>query len=107
MNKMKIKPMIKRKTLIKGKMRMMGIIKNQYQSHHTRVHQTIQRDHHVDNILGDIKNGVTTRSRVANFCQYYSFVSFMKPFKIENALCDPDWVVAMQEELNNFKRNQV
>jgi hypothetical protein len=61
----------------------------------------------VDNILGDIKNGVTTRSRVANFCQYYAFVSFMEPFKIEDALYDLDWVVAMQEELNNFKRNQV
>jgi hypothetical protein len=29
----------------------------------------------------------------------------MEPFKIEDALRDPDWVVAMQEELNNFKRN--
>jgi hypothetical protein len=61
----------------------------------------------VDNILGDIKKGVTTRSRVANFCQHYSFVSSMKPFKVEDALCDPDWMVAMQEELNNFKRNEV
>jgi hypothetical protein len=26
---------------------------------------------------------------------------------VEDALRDPDWVVAMQEELNNFKRNQV
>jgi hypothetical protein len=31
----------------------------------------------------------------------------MEPFKVENTLRDPDWVVAMQEELNNFKRNQV
>jgi hypothetical protein len=31
----------------------------------------------------------------------------MKPFKVEDALCDPNWVVAMQEKLNNFKRNQV
>jgi hypothetical protein len=61
----------------------------------------------VDNILGDIKKGVTTRSCVANFCQHYSFVSSMKPFKVEDALCDPDWMVAMQEELNNFKRNEV
>jgi hypothetical protein len=35
---------------------------------HLRVHQTIQRDHPVDNILGDIKKGVTTGSRVAIFC---------------------------------------
>jgi hypothetical protein len=31
----------------------------------------------------------------------------LKPFKVEDALRDPDWVVAMQEELNNFKRNEV
>jgi hypothetical protein len=36
MNKMKIKLMIKRKALIKGEMRMMGIIKDQEQSHHTQ-----------------------------------------------------------------------
>jgi hypothetical protein len=74
---------------------------------HPRVHQTVQRDHPMDNILGDIKKGVTTRSRVVNFCQYYSFVSSLEPFKIEDALRDLDWVVAMQEELNNFKRNEV
>ena len=34
---------------------------------HPRVHQTVQRDHPVDNILGDIKKGVTIRARVANF----------------------------------------
>jgi hypothetical protein len=26
---------------------------------------------------------------------------------IEDALRDPDWVVEMQEELNNFTRNEV
>jgi hypothetical protein len=61
----------------------------------------------VNNILGDIKKGVTTRSHFANFCQHYSFISSIKPFKIEDALRDPDWVVIMQEELNNFKKNQV
>jgi hypothetical protein len=69
--------------------------------------QNIQRDHHVDNILGDIEKGVTTRSRVVNFCEHYLFVSSFEPFKVEDALRDPDWVVAMQEELNNFKRNKV
>jgi hypothetical protein len=41
------------------------------------------------------------------FCEYYSFVSSFKPFKVEDALRDPDWVVAMQEELNNFKKKKV
>jgi hypothetical protein len=26
---------------------------------------------------------------------------------VEQALEDPDWIVAMEEELNNFKRNEV
>jgi hypothetical protein len=67
------------------------------------VRQNIQRDHPIDNILGDIKKGVTIRSRVANFCEHYSFVSSFDPFKLEDALCDPNWMVTMQEELNNFK----
>jgi hypothetical protein len=71
------------------------------------VRQNIQRDHPVDNILGDIEKGVIIRSRIANFCEHYSFISFFKPFKVEDALRDPYWVVAMQEELNNFKRNKV
>jgi hypothetical protein len=68
---------------------------------------SIQRHHHVDQILGDISKGVTTRSRLATFCEHYSFVSSIEPFRIEEALQDPDWVLAMQEELNNFKRNEV
>jgi hypothetical protein len=34
-------------------------------------------------------------------------VSSIDPYRIEDALRDPDWVVAMQEELNNFTRNEV
>jgi hypothetical protein len=66
----------------------------------------IQRNHPVDQILGDISKGVTTRSRLANFCEHYSFVSSIEPFRVEEALLDL-WVLAMQEELNNFKRNEV
>jgi hypothetical protein len=74
---------------------------------HPRVHQAIQRDHPVNSIFGDIHKGVTTRSRVAHFCEHYSFVSSIEPYRIEDALRDLDWVVAMQEELNNFTRNEV
>jgi hypothetical protein len=41
----------------------------------TQVRATIQRNHPVDQILGDISKGVTTHSRLANFCEHYSFVS--------------------------------
>jgi hypothetical protein len=72
-----------------------------------RVHQSIQRDHPIDNILGSIRRGVTTRSRLVNFCACYSFVSSLEPLKVEDALGDADWVIVMQEELNNFTRNEV
>jgi hypothetical protein len=74
---------------------------------HPRVHQAIQRDHPVNSILGDIRNGVTTRSQVAHFCEHYSFVSSIELYRVEDALRDLDWIVAMQEELNNFTRNEV
>jgi hypothetical protein len=74
---------------------------------HPRVHQAIQRDHPVNSILGDIHKEVTTISRVAHFCKHYSFVSSIEPYRIEDALRDLDWVVAMQEELNNFTRDEV
>jgi hypothetical protein len=73
----------------------------------TQVRATIQRNHPFDQILGDISKGVTTHSRLANFCEHYSFVSSIEPFRVEEALQDPDWVLAMQEELNKFKRNEV
>jgi hypothetical protein len=47
------------------------------------------KDHPVDQILSDISNGVTTRSRIANFCEHYSFVSSIEPFNIEEAMHDP------------------
>jgi hypothetical protein len=72
-----------------------------------RLRQTIQRDHPIDNILKSIRRGVTTRSHLVNFCQYYTVVSSLEPLKVEQALGDLDWVIAMQEELNNFERNQV
>jgi hypothetical protein len=74
---------------------------------HLRVHQAIQRDHPVNSILGDIHKGVTTRSRVAHFCEHHSFVSSIEPYRVEDALRDSDWVLAMQEVLNNFTRNEV
>jgi hypothetical protein len=57
---------------------------------HPRVHQAIQQDHPVNSILGDIHKEVTTRSRVAHFCEHYSFVSSIEPYRIEDALRDPD-----------------
>jgi hypothetical protein len=73
----------------------------------TQVQVNIQRNHPIDHILGDTSKGVTTHSHLANFCEHYSLVSSIEPFRVEEVLQDPDWVLAMQEELKNFKRYEV
>ena len=67
----------------------------------------VARDDPLDSIIGDIFRGVQTRSRLASFCEHFSFVSSIEPKKIDETLKDIDWVNAMHEELNNFTRNQV
>ena len=64
----------------------------------------VARDHPLDTIIGDISRGVQTRSRLAKFCEHFSFVSRIEPKKIEEALRDVDWVNAMHEELNIFTK---
>jgi hypothetical protein len=49
---------------------------------HPRVCHNVQRDHPIDNIFGDIEKWVTTRSHVANFCEYYSLISSFESFKV-------------------------
>jgi hypothetical protein len=49
------------------------------------------REHHPQRY----SKGVTTRSRVAHFCEYYSFVSSIEPYRVEDALRDSNWVLAM------------
>jgi hypothetical protein len=61
----------------------------------------------LNNILGSIKRGVTTCSRLAILYEFYSFVFTLEPLKVEENIEDLDWVIAMQEELNNFTRNEV
>ena len=65
------------------------------------------RDHPFELIIGDPEAGVRTRSATQNECLYSVFLSKMEPKKIEEALTDPYWVVAMQEELNQFEHQKV
>ncbi|KAJ9541997.1 hypothetical protein OSB04_028503 [Centaurea solstitialis] len=56
------------------------------------------------------KNGVIsvkTRRQSGNVCLYVNFISENKPKEIDDALRDPAWVSAMQEELAEFIRNNV
>nr|AAV31277.1 putative polyprotein [Oryza sativa Japonica Group] len=72
-----------------------------------RIHTALSKDHPIDQVLGDISKGVQTRSRVTSICEHYSFVSCLERKHVDEALCDPDWMNAMHEELKNFARNKV
>jgi hypothetical protein len=67
----------------------------------------IVKDHPIDQILGDPSHGVNTRSSLRNVCNNMAFVSEIEPENIEEAETDECWLMAMEEELNQFKRNNV
>ncbi|KAK1648245.1 hypothetical protein QYE76_066050 [Lolium multiflorum] len=65
------------------------------------------RGHTHDKVLGDVRAKVSTRRQLANFSNHHAYISVVEPKKVFEALEDSDWVEAMHEELNNFKRNKV
>ncbi|KAD4178523.1 hypothetical protein E3N88_27114 [Mikania micrantha] len=71
----------------------------------TRIHNT----HPVENIIGNVEEGVRTRSSMheANICLFSCFLSQVEPKKVAEALKDKSWVEAMQEELLQFERQGV
>ncbi|KAJ9542631.1 hypothetical protein OSB04_029137 [Centaurea solstitialis] len=65
------------------------------------------KDHPVDQVLGNPSSGIKTRRQSGNICLYVNFISENEPKAIDDALRDPAWVSAMQEELEEFIRNNV
>ncbi|GJR59879.1 retrovirus-related pol polyprotein from transposon TNT 1-94 [Tanacetum coccineum] len=74
------------------------------------------REKHIEpvNILGEPQAGVSTRSKIrdskaesAHECIYVNFFSEIEPKKLIEALEEEGWIIAMQEELNQFERNKV
>lgn len=65
----------------------------------------IQKDHSIENVIGNLNEGVIIRSIeiISNTC----FISKIKPKNIKKALNDELLINDMQEELCQFKRNKV
>ncbi|GJU14430.1 putative ribonuclease H-like domain-containing protein [Tanacetum coccineum] len=67
---------------------------------HTRIH----KDHPIDHVIGDVQSSVQTRRMTTS----YSELGFLEePKRVSKALSDPAWVEAMQEELLQFKLQNV
>ena len=67
----------------------------------------VRRLHNKDDVIGDVNEGVRTRWQIANLISFTCYTSQIEPKKIDKALNDEFWVLAMQEELNQFERNEV
>ena len=76
-------------------------------SNHATHTRKWDRDHRTENIIGNPNSRVRTKSATMNECLYACFLSQNEPKNIEEALLDPDWIVVMQEELNQFERSKV
>ncbi|GKA02502.1 putative ribonuclease H-like domain-containing protein [Tanacetum coccineum] len=104
----------------------LGNITNSYTvptTPNTRIH----KDHLIKNVIGDVKSSIQTRRMTKstseqgfliavyeqkthdtlNTCLYACFLSQIEPTSIAKALSDSSWVEAMQEELLQFKLQQV
>ncbi|GJV33064.1 putative ribonuclease H-like domain-containing protein [Tanacetum coccineum] len=83
----------------------LGNITNSYivpTTPNTRIH----KDYPIDNVIGEVKSTVQTR-RMTKPTSEQGFLSDIEPTSIAKALSDSSWVEAMQEELLQFKLQQL
>ncbi|GKF32678.1 hypothetical protein Tco_0102476 [Tanacetum coccineum] len=64
------------------------------------------QNHPLDQVIGNL-NQRTSRSQAQNHSNFFCFISTIEPKNVNEALKDESWVVAMQEELNQFVANDV
>nr|GEV64221.1 hypothetical protein [Tanacetum cinerariifolium] len=103
----------------------MSNINTTYQVHSTP-NTIIHKDQSLDLVIGDVQSGVLTKKMIKtthkqgfistiheekthedlNTCLFACFLSQIKPTRVAKALNDPAWVVAMQEELLQNKKDE-
>jgi hypothetical protein len=69
----------------------------------------IQKAHPPQQIIGNLNERLTRFSRLAHLSCFINtlFIALFEPRYVGHALSDSSWVNAMNEELENFERNQV
>lgn len=65
------------------------------------------RNHPLENIIRDINKGVTPRKGAQNICVFSTFSSQVEPKNAKESIIDENWLMAMQEELQQIERCQI
>ncbi|GJZ16737.1 retrovirus-related pol polyprotein from transposon TNT 1-94 [Tanacetum coccineum] len=66
--------------------------------------------HPIANVIGDPSRSVSTRKQLktnAMWCYFDAFLTSVEPKNFKQAMTEPSWIDAMQEEIHEFKRLQV
>nr|GEW32354.1 retrovirus-related Pol polyprotein from transposon TNT 1-94 [Tanacetum cinerariifolium] len=64
------------------------------------------RNHPLENVIGNLSQR-TLRLQTQNQSNFFCFIYTIEPKNVNEALGDESWIVAMQEELNQFIANDV
>ncbi|GJZ18452.1 retrovirus-related pol polyprotein from transposon TNT 1-94 [Tanacetum coccineum] len=67
------------------------------------------KDHPIANVIGDSSHSVFTRKQLetnAMWCYFDDFLTSVEPKNFKEAMIEPSWIDAMQEEIHEFKRLQ-
>ncbi|XP_038698267.1 uncharacterized protein LOC119995869 [Tripterygium wilfordii] len=73
----------------------------------------VMRSHPKELIIGDLYDGRQPRAKkgsqrsISNPFNSFAMLSLIEPKFVKDALCDDNWVIAMQDELNQFERSKV
>ncbi|KAI4312864.1 hypothetical protein MLD38_037654 [Melastoma candidum] len=60
-----------------------------------RVPTLYKKRHPMEQVIGDVQKGIQTRRSVNLFCEHSAFLSQKEPTSIDEALADPNWIIAM------------
>nr|GEU96072.1 hypothetical protein [Tanacetum cinerariifolium] len=68
------------------------------------------KDHPLENMIGNPSGPVSTIKQLKNdamWCYFDAFLTFIEPKNFKQAILEPSWIDAMQEEIHEFKRLEV
>ncbi|GKB53430.1 retrovirus-related pol polyprotein from transposon TNT 1-94 [Tanacetum coccineum] len=65
------------------------------------------KDHPIANVIGNPSRSVSTRKQHAMWCYFDALLTSVEPKNFKQAMIEPSWIDAMQEEIHEFQRLEV